>query len=236
MRDRRDKGWFWLENELVDNEDLKPMQRLLYMVLARHSNNETSESFPSLETLCKKTGVKDKRTITKHIKSLEEIGIIEIKRVKGKSNRYFLNNIVHTKNVGTKNVPSTKNDTTLGTKNVGTLGTKNVPLTILKKKTKEKDLLIKENDNKSNNNTYNFQLEMILKQHNLNLQASKLLQLAKGDYDLVVKYINAFKDKGEGYLFSAIKDKYKLPVEEVKKIKPKKELTIKEKDWRGTWF
>ena len=118
MRDIREKNWFWLENDLVDREDLKPMERLLYMVLARHSDNKSGESFPSEDTLCVKTGVKDKRTIRTYIESLEKKGLISVKRQLGKSNRYFLKSIkAIVKNdadkeekEGTKNVV-TKNDT-----------------------------------------------------------------------------------------------------------------------------
>ena len=118
MRDIREKNWFWLENDLVDRIDLKPMERLLYMVLARHSDNDSGESFPSEDTLCVKTGVKDKRTIRTYIESLEKKGLIKVKRQLGKSNRYFLKSLkVVTKNdtsVVAKNVV-TKNDT--GNKN-----------------------------------------------------------------------------------------------------------------------
>lgn len=92
MRDKRDKDWFWLENDIVDRIDLEPLERLLYMVLARHSNENTSESFPGEETLCLKSGIKDKRTIRKYIQNLENKGLVEVKREKGKSNRYYLKN------------------------------------------------------------------------------------------------------------------------------------------------
>lgn len=93
MRDKRNKNWFWLENEIVDRVDLEPMERLLYMVLARHSNENTSESFPSEDTLCLKTGIKDKRTIRKYINNLEVKELLTVKREKGKSNRYYLNDV-----------------------------------------------------------------------------------------------------------------------------------------------
>ncbi len=140
MRDKRDKGWFWSENEIIDCDYLKPMERLLYLVLARHSDNKTDESFPSIETLCKKTGVKDKRTIVPYIKNLEKLGLIEVKRKPGLSNRYFLNNVPL--EVDTKNVPSTKIDTVVDTKIDTTPVTKNVPLTILNKNTNKQDSFI----------------------------------------------------------------------------------------------
>lgn len=115
MRDKREKNWFWLENEIVDRVDLEPMERLLYMVLARHSDEDTSESFPSEETLCNKTGIKDKRTIRKYINNLEVKELISVNRVKGRSNRYYLNNVkAVTKNDTTsKDKAVTKNDTTI---------------------------------------------------------------------------------------------------------------------------
>ena len=140
MRDKREKGWFWAENEIIDCDYLKPMERLLYLVLARHSDNKTDESFPSIETLCKKTGVKDKRTIVPYIKNLENLGLISVVRTKGMPNKYYLKNVP--KELDTKNVPSTKIDTTLDTKNVPRVGTKNVPLTILNKNTNKQDSFI----------------------------------------------------------------------------------------------
>ena len=140
MRDKREKGWFWSENEIIDCDYLKPMERLLYLVLARHSDNKTDESFPSIETLCKKTGVKDKRTIVPYIKNLENLGLISVVRTKGMPNKYYLNNVP--KEPDTKNVPSTKIDTTLDTKNVPRVDTKNVPLTILNKNTNKQDSFI----------------------------------------------------------------------------------------------
>lgn len=114
MRDIREKNWFWIENDLVDREDLKPMERLLYIILARYSDNKSGESFPSEETLCAKSGVKDKRTIRIYIESLEKKGLIDVKRQLGKSNRYFLKSIkLVTKNETSKLTKESvaKNDT-----------------------------------------------------------------------------------------------------------------------------
>ena len=35
MRDIRKKNWFWIENALVDREDIGAMEKLIYMLLAR---------------------------------------------------------------------------------------------------------------------------------------------------------------------------------------------------------
>lgn len=105
MRDKRERNWFWLENSLIDRTDLELVEKMLYIVLARYANNTTSECFPSEDTLIIGTGVKDKRTIRKYIKNLEEKGLIEVVRSKGKSNRYFLKNV---EKVVTSDVPTNK--------------------------------------------------------------------------------------------------------------------------------
>lgn len=105
MRDKREREWFWLENSLIDRTDLELVEKMLYIVLARYANNTTSECFPSEDTLIIGTGVKDKRTIRKYIKNLEEKGLIQVIRSKGKSNRYFLKNV---EKVVTSDVPTNK--------------------------------------------------------------------------------------------------------------------------------
>lgn len=120
MRDIREKNWFWLENDLVDREDISAMEKLIYMLLARYADKE-GKCFPSQDKLCKITGIKDYRTIVKYLKQLEEKGLIEIKKNNGKVNVYYLKNVSTppTKNVGTKNAtanfveePPTKNVST----------------------------------------------------------------------------------------------------------------------------
>lgn len=91
MRDIRKKGWFWIENSLIDRDDLNPYEKLLYMTLARYCDNN-GKCFPSLETLMKATGINTRATLTKYLKSLEEKELIFIVRENGKSNIYYLKN------------------------------------------------------------------------------------------------------------------------------------------------
>ena len=104
MRDLREKDWFWLDNGIVDREDLSIYEKMLYICLARHSNNTTGYAFPSNKTLCKELGIKDERTVQKYTKVLEEKGLVSIEKKRGTSNRYYLKNcIVDTSDVGTFN-------------------------------------------------------------------------------------------------------------------------------------
>ena len=130
MRDIREKNWFWLENDLVDREDITAMEKLIYMLLARYADKD-GKCFPSQEKLCKVTGIKDYRTIVKYLKQLEEKGLIDIKKTNGKVNVYYLKNvnIPPTKNVGTKNAGANFADEP-PTKNVGTPPTNFAGITI----------------------------------------------------------------------------------------------------------
>ena len=142
MRDIRKKNWFWIENGLVDREDIGAMEKLIYMLLARFADQE-GKCFPSQERLCKISGIKDYRTIVKYMESLEEKGLIYIKKEKGKKNTYYLKNVeeVPAKNVGAINA-GTKN---VGAKFVEEVPAKNVGQTIHNEQNTKKEKNKKEN-------------------------------------------------------------------------------------------
>lgn len=77
MRDIRQRGWFWIENELIDRTDLSFEEKAMYMILARFTDKD-GKCFPSIEKLAESIG-KDKRTVIRYIKKLEEKGLIEKK-------------------------------------------------------------------------------------------------------------------------------------------------------------
>ena len=111
MRDIRKRGWFWVENELIDRTDLSFEVKSMYMILARFADNE-GKCFPSVEKLAEIIG-KDKRTVIRYIKKLEEKGLIEKRRRFNQTNIYYLKNadfnsdkIVNDKNDSDKDVTS----------------------------------------------------------------------------------------------------------------------------------
>ena len=90
MRDIRKRGWFWIENGLIDRTDLSFEVKSMYMILARFADSE-GKCFPSIEKLAEIIG-KDKRTVIRYIKKLEEKGLVEKQRRFNQTNIYYLKN------------------------------------------------------------------------------------------------------------------------------------------------
>ena len=127
MRDIRKRGWFWVENELIDRTDLSFEVKSMYMILARFADSE-GKCFPSIEKLAEIIG-KDKRTVIRYIKKLEEKGLIEKKRRFNQTNIYCLKNA----DSNSDKIDNDKNDsdkavTSLGDTGVTSDSDKNVNL------------------------------------------------------------------------------------------------------------
>ena len=104
MRDIRKKGWFWVENELIDRTDLSFEVKSMYMILASFADAE-GKCFPSVEKLDEIIG-KDKRTVIRYMKKLEEKGLIEKKRRFNQTNIYYLKNVA----LNSDKIDNDKND------------------------------------------------------------------------------------------------------------------------------
>ncbi len=145
MRDNRNISWLWVDNALVDREDLNIYEKMLYVCLARHAGQK-DYAFPSLETLRKELGLKDTRTVVKYIRTLNEKGLIHIEKINGKNNKYYLNNI----EPPTYDVPTSDDTTHTGctlppTPDVTTPPTWDVPLNkIINKKINKDDVPLDE--------------------------------------------------------------------------------------------
>lgn len=64
--------------------------RLVLLTIADRANDEGSEAWPSVDTLCRKTRL-SKSTVLRSIARLEELGELEVEREEGLSNRYTVN-------------------------------------------------------------------------------------------------------------------------------------------------
>ncbi|MBU5308421.1 helix-turn-helix domain-containing protein [Clostridioides mangenotii] len=94
LKDNREKNWFMVENELIDNLQLTTYEKMIYIVLVRHTN-EDSNCFPSMSTISKKAGC-SVATVKRTVKSLEDKSLIKkvTRKVEGKkennSNLYYI--------------------------------------------------------------------------------------------------------------------------------------------------
>lgn len=75
LKDSRKKEWFWIENSLIDNLGLSTYEKMIYIVLVRHLDYE-STCFPSKLTISKKSGCSI-ATVKRVINSLEEKELIK---------------------------------------------------------------------------------------------------------------------------------------------------------------
>ena len=57
LRGGRVKNWFYLENVLLDRQDLTIYEKTVYIVIARYVNGE-NKAFPSYGTIAKKARLK----------------------------------------------------------------------------------------------------------------------------------------------------------------------------------
>lgn len=80
VRDRRNKGWFYLDNEYLDDyaKIFGAVGSAVYFSLCRHADAE-QKCFPSEEKIAEEFGITD-RTARKYLKLLEQAGIIFIDR------------------------------------------------------------------------------------------------------------------------------------------------------------
>jgi hypothetical protein len=58
LRDGRTRNWFYLENDLLDRQDLTIYEKMIYVVIARYVNGE-NKAFPSVPTIAKKGSMSD---------------------------------------------------------------------------------------------------------------------------------------------------------------------------------
>lgn len=75
LRDGRVRNWFYLENDLLDRQDLTIYEKMIYIVIARYVDKE-DKAFPSVPTIAKK-GSMSERQVQTIISSLVKKGLIK---------------------------------------------------------------------------------------------------------------------------------------------------------------
>jgi hypothetical protein len=101
LRDGRVRSWFYLENDLLDREDLTIYEKTVYIVIARYVNGE-NKAFPSYETIAKK-GSMAKVQAKRVVKSLIKKGLLKKEVRKDKDNKSYTSNLYTLLNPKPKN-------------------------------------------------------------------------------------------------------------------------------------
>src|SRR3972149_6895959 len=91
LRDGRTKNWFYLENDLLDREDLTIYEKTVYIVIARYVNGE-NKAFPSYETIAKKGSMAKVQAI-RVVKSLTKKGLLKKEVRKTIDNKSYTSNL-----------------------------------------------------------------------------------------------------------------------------------------------
>ena len=85
------QSWFYLENDLLDREDLTIYEKTVYIVIARYVNGE-NKAFPSYETIAKK-GSMAKVQAMRVVKSLTQKGLLKKEGRRNKDNEGSTSNL-----------------------------------------------------------------------------------------------------------------------------------------------
>lgn len=91
LRDGRVKDWFYLENDLLDRQDLTIYEKMIYIVIARYVNKE-DKAFPSVPTIAKK-GSMSERQVQTIINSLVKKSLIKKESRINKDNKSKTSNL-----------------------------------------------------------------------------------------------------------------------------------------------
>lgn len=81
ITDERRPSWCWIDNDVIDTFGpiIGPNAIAVYLVLARHANNETRKAWPSFATIAKMAGI-SRPTAIKAIGKLVEAGLISAEK------------------------------------------------------------------------------------------------------------------------------------------------------------
>jgi len=107
VRDMRDGNWYWINRAVLHiyGPKLKASGIAVYNTLASFANFKTQTCFPTQKALAELTGM-SRRTVSRKIKLLKELGLIKVERKKGGCTYHLLE-----PDVTEKILPCDKKDT-----------------------------------------------------------------------------------------------------------------------------
>jgi len=93
VRDRRKKGWFFMDNEYLNGyaKLFGAVGTAVYVSLCRHADNETQKCFPSLELISEELSI-SRPTIIKYIKLFEKHHLLEKSKRQRNIKQQWINN------------------------------------------------------------------------------------------------------------------------------------------------
>jgi len=91
LRDGRVRNWFYLENDLLDRQDLNIYEKMIYIVIARFVDKE-DKAFPSVPTIAKK-GSMSERQVQAIINSLVKKKLLKKESRLNKDNKSKTSNL-----------------------------------------------------------------------------------------------------------------------------------------------
>jgi len=92
IRDKRNKGWFWLDNDYLNGyaKVFGPVGTSVYLSICRHVDTKTQKCFPSQSFIAQELGISD-RTVRKYLQLFIKHSLMEVE--KERKGGKWLNNI-----------------------------------------------------------------------------------------------------------------------------------------------
>jgi len=92
IRDRREKGWFYLDNEYLNGyaRIFGPVGTAIYVDLCRHADNKTQQCFPSYKIIAEELKISEK-TVKRYIGWFKEYRLISVQQRKNNDGTFQSN-------------------------------------------------------------------------------------------------------------------------------------------------
>lgn len=111
IRDRRDKNWFYLDNEYLNSyaRIFGPIGTAIYVSLCRHADNTTQQCFPSVQLIAEELNI-GTTAVKKYLKKLAEWQIIRVDRQRDPETKKWERNVYTLLKKSVWQKPGTRSD------------------------------------------------------------------------------------------------------------------------------